>query len=34
MEGKMTQIKNGDLVSIIPVIHGGSNKRITISIGI
>jgi molybdopterin converting factor small subunit/tRNA threonylcarbamoyladenosine modification (KEOPS) complex Cgi121 subunit len=33
MEGKMTQIKNGDLVSIIPVIHGGSNKKITISIG-
>jgi molybdopterin converting factor small subunit/tRNA threonylcarbamoyladenosine modification (KEOPS) complex Cgi121 subunit len=33
MEGKMTRIKDNDLVSIIPVIHGGSNKKITISIG-
>jgi molybdopterin converting factor small subunit/tRNA threonylcarbamoyladenosine modification (KEOPS) complex Cgi121 subunit len=33
MEGKMTKLKDNDLVSIIPVIHGGSNKKITISIG-
>jgi len=33
MEGKNTRIKNGDLISIIPVIHGGSNKKIMISIG-
>lgn len=28
MEGKMTKIKNDDVVSIIPVIHGGSPKRL------
>jgi molybdopterin converting factor small subunit/tRNA threonylcarbamoyladenosine modification (KEOPS) complex Cgi121 subunit len=33
MEGKNTRIKNGDLISIIPVIHGGSNKKIMISVG-
>ena len=31
MEGKMTLIKNSDLISIIPVIHGGSNKKIVIT---
>ena len=29
MDGKYTKIKNNDLVSIIPVIHGGSLKKIT-----
>jgi len=29
MEGKSTKIKNNDLVSIIPVIHGGSSKKLT-----
>ena len=33
MEGKMTLIKNSDLISIIPVIHGGSNKKIVIKTG-
>ncbi len=33
MEGKMTLIKNSDLISIIPVIHGGSNKKIVINSG-
>jgi tRNA threonylcarbamoyladenosine modification (KEOPS) complex Cgi121 subunit/molybdopterin converting factor small subunit len=33
MEGKMTLIKNSDLISIIPVIHGGSNKKIVINTG-
>ena len=33
MEGKLTQIKNSDLVSIIPIIHGGSNKKIIIKNG-
>jgi len=28
MDGKSTKIKNNDLVSIIPVIHGGSSKKI------
>ena len=31
MEGKMTKIKKNDLVSIIPIIHGGSNKKIMIT---
>ena len=31
LDGKETRIKNSDLVSIIPVIHGGSNKKIVIS---
>ena len=29
MDGKSTIIKNSDLVSIIPVIHGGSSKKIS-----
>ena len=33
MDGKMTRIKNGDLISIIPVIHGGSSKKLEITIG-
>lgn len=33
IEGKNTMIKNNDLISIIPVIHGGSNKKITLAIG-
>jgi len=33
MEGNMTLIKNSDLISIIPVIHGGSNKKIVINTG-
>ena len=32
MEGKFTQVKNNDLVSIIPVIHGGSSKKSTFEI--
>jgi len=31
LEGKMTRIKNSDLISIIPIIHGGSNKKIMIT---
>ena len=31
MEGKSTKIKNNDLVSIIPVIHGGSPKKTNFS---
>lgn len=33
MEGRMTLIKNSDLVSIIPIIHGGSNKKIILNFG-
>lgn len=33
MEGKLTQIKNTDLISIIPIIHGGSSKKIVINTG-
>jgi molybdopterin converting factor small subunit/tRNA threonylcarbamoyladenosine modification (KEOPS) complex Cgi121 subunit len=29
MDGKSTKIKNDDVVSIIPVIHGGSTKKLT-----
>ncbi len=29
IDGKYTKIKHNDLVSIIPVIHGGSSKKIT-----
>jgi len=29
MDGKSTKIKDNDVVSIIPVIHGGSSKKIT-----
>ena len=32
MDGKSTMIKNNDLVSIIPVIHGGSSKRIFLEV--
>ena len=32
MEGKSTKIKNNDLVSIIPVIHGGASKKLTFEI--
>ena len=33
MEGRKTLIKNSDLVSIIPIIHGGSNKKIILNFG-
>ena len=29
MDGKLTKIKDNDLVSIIPIIHGGSSKKFT-----
>jgi len=32
MEGKSTKIKNNDLVSIIPVIHGGSSKKLAFQV--
>lgn len=32
MEGKMTNITNDDVVSIIPVIHGGSSKRLIFNV--
>jgi molybdopterin converting factor small subunit/tRNA threonylcarbamoyladenosine modification (KEOPS) complex Cgi121 subunit len=32
MDGKTTKIKNNDVVSIIPVIHGGSSKRLIFNI--
>lgn len=32
MEGKSTRIKNNDIVSIIPVIHGGSGKKLTFEV--
>jgi tRNA threonylcarbamoyladenosine modification (KEOPS) complex Cgi121 subunit/molybdopterin converting factor small subunit len=32
MEGKSTLIKNNDLVSIIPIIHGGSSKKLVFEI--
>ncbi|HSB83967.1 MAG TPA: KEOPS complex subunit Cgi121 [Nitrosarchaeum sp.] len=32
MEGKITKINNNDVVSIIPVIHGGSSKRLFFNI--
>lgn len=32
-EGKMTIIKNDDVISIIPVIHGGASKKIVIKSG-
>jgi len=28
MEGKYTIVHDGDIVSIIPVIHGGSSKKL------
>ena len=33
MQGRLTMIKNTDLVSIIPIIHGGANKKIVFHIG-
>ena len=33
MQGRLTLIKNTDLVSIIPIIHGGSGKKIVFQIG-
>lgn len=33
MNGRMTVVKNSDLVSIIPIIHGGSNKKIIVNMG-
>ena len=32
MEGPSTMIKNNDLVSIIPVIHGGYSKKLTFQV--
>ena len=32
LEGKITKIKNDDVVSIIPIIHGGSSKRLIFNI--
>ncbi len=32
MDGKTTKIKSNDVVSIIPVIHGGSSKRLIFNI--
>ena len=32
LDGKSTVIKNNDLVSIIPVIHGGSPKKLIFEI--
>ena len=32
MDGSMTKLKSGDIVSIIPIIHGGSSRRIQFSI--
>ena len=32
MEDKSTKIKNNDIVSIIPVIHGGSSKKLTFEV--
>ena len=32
LEGKSTKIKNNDLVSIIPVIHGGASKKLTFEV--
>ena len=33
LKGKMTRLKNDDLISIIPIIHGGSSKKIMINDG-
>ncbi len=33
LDGKSTVIKKDDLVSIIPVIHGGSGKKLTFTFG-
>jgi len=32
IDGKLTKIKNNDVVSIIPVIHGGSSKKMLLNI--
>lgn len=32
LDGKMTTVKNNDIVSIIPIIHGGSPKRLIFNI--
>ena len=32
MDGKSTKLQNNDLVSIIPLIHGGSSKKLTFKI--
>lgn len=32
LDGKNTEIKNNDVVSIIPVIHGGASKRLIFNI--
>jgi molybdopterin converting factor small subunit/tRNA threonylcarbamoyladenosine modification (KEOPS) complex Cgi121 subunit len=32
MDGKDTMISNGDIVSIIPIIHGGSSKKLSFEI--
>jgi len=32
LQGKETVIKNGDIISIIPLVHGGSSKRIQFGI--
>ena len=32
MEGKSTIVHNGDIVSIIPIIHGGSSKKLSFEI--
>ena len=32
MEGKSTIVHDGDIVSIIPVIHGGSSKKLSFEI--
>ena len=33
LDGKLTMIKNHDVVSIIPVIHGGASKKLLYKIG-
>jgi tRNA threonylcarbamoyladenosine modification (KEOPS) complex Cgi121 subunit/molybdopterin converting factor small subunit len=32
MDGSLTKLKHGDIVSIIPIIHGGSSRRIQFNI--
>ena len=32
LEGKMTKVKNDDIISIIPIIHGGSPKRLIFNV--
>ena len=33
INGRMTVVKNSDLVSIIPIIHGGSDRKIIVNMG-